>query len=390
MKKTILLSIGIVAALGASTSIYAYSAVEQSLETNVQDSSISESIPADTESNVIENTSTANELSAPLTPVTVNIENSSYDDLHIPLDLADRAMSRTNRITSGNPIKELVLAHATDWGTEIEIQVIYALENGSKIEIYQSDVSSTPEASIEYFKNLSLYDPAEVSVIDIHGFQAVIEDGNPRKTVHLVTNDHVYTVVSFYKDVSLEYLIEVAKEIKVTEGNTIQQIEEITATNGQEKVVPPDPDVQDNRADLSQLPEGVEVRFPESFKDTAPADISSEHSSVTPDMRQLTPITAREVGPGEFHFITRYQSLNGAEIIVNQVPIKGNTIETIKSFYKEPTEVTDINGHTVVYVDGESRKAAHLLMNDHLFNVSTTTGNLDDLMDVLKQIQEYQ
>lgn len=388
MKKSILLSIGIAAALGASTSIYAYSAVEQSLETKVQDSSISETIPAEMESNVIENTSPANELPAPLKPVTVNIEHSSYEDLHIPLDLADRAMFHTNRITSSNPIKELVLARATDWGTNNEIQVIYALESGSEVQLFQADLS--PNVSIDYFKNLSIYDPAELSVIDIHGFQALIEDGSPRKTVHLVTNEHVYIVVSVYEDVSLEYLIEVAKEIKVTEDNTIHQNKEITATNGQETVVPPDPDVQDNRVDLSQLPEGVDVRIPESFKDTAPADLSSAQTSDTPDMKQLTPITAHEVGPGEFHFFARYQSLNGAEIVVNQVPIKGNTIETIQGFYKEPTEVTDINGHTVVYVDGEHRKAAHLLMNDHLFNVSATIGDLDDLMNVLKQIQEFQ
>ncbi|OOC62006.1 hypothetical protein [Paenibacillus ihbetae] len=388
MKKSILLSIGIVAALGASTSIYAYSAVEQSLETNVQDSSVSGTKPADPEHDVIENISPANELSAPLTPVTVDIENRSIDDLHIPLDLADRAMSLTNRIISSNPIKELVLATATDWGTNNEKRVIYALESGSEVQLFQADLS--PNVSIDYFKNLSIYDPAEVSVIDIHGFQAVIEDGSPRKTVHLVTNEHVYIVVSVYEDVSLDYLIEVAKQIKVTEENTIQQKVEINATNGQEAIVSPDPDVQDNRVDLSQLPEGVEVRIPESFKDTAPADICSAQTSDTPDMRQLTPITAHEVGPGEFHFITRYQSLNGAEIIVNQVPIEGNTIETIGDFYREPTEVTDINGDTVVYVDGEFRKAAHLLMNDHLFNVSTTTGNLDDLMNVLKQIQEYQ
>ena len=29
-------------------------------------------------------------------------------------------------------------------------------------------------------------------------------------------------------------------------------------------------------------------------------------------------------------------------------------------------------------------------MNDHLFNVSATIGDLDDLMNVLKQIQEFQ
>lgn len=388
MKKSILLSIGIAAALGASTSIYAYSTVEQTLETNVRDSSISEMIPAEMESNVIENTFTANELSAPLTPVTVNIETSSYDDLHIPLDLADRAMSHTNRITSSNPIKELVLATATDWGTNIEKQVIYALESGSEVQLFQADLS--PNVSIEYFKNLSIYDPAEVSVIDINGFQAVIEDGSPRKTVHLVTNGHVYTVGSIYEDVSLEYLIEVAKEIKVTEGNKIQQSEEITAANVQETVVPPDPDAQDNRVDLSQLPEGVEVRFPESFKDVLPEGIRSAHNIDSPELRQLTPITAHQVNPGQFHFLTRYQSLNGAEIVVNQVPIEGNSIETIQGFYREPTEVTDINGHTVVYVDDGQRKAAHLLMNDHLFNVSSTNGNLDDLMNVLKQIQEFQ
>ncbi|MGC6589563.1 hypothetical protein ACPV3A_32085, partial [Paenibacillus sp. Dod16] len=56
----------------------------------------------------------------------------------------------------------------------------------------------------------------------------------------------------------------------VTEENTVQQSEGITASNTQETVVPPDPGVQDKRVDLSQLPEGVEVRIPESIKDTAP------------------------------------------------------------------------------------------------------------------------
>ncbi|KZS44942.1 hypothetical protein MHB54_28630 [Paenibacillus sp. FSL M7-0802] len=174
----------------------------------------------------------------------------------------------------------------------------------------------------------------------------------------------------------------------VTEENTVQQSEGITASNTQETVVPPDPGVQDKRVDLSQLPEGVEVRIPESIKDTAPAGISAAQSSDVPNLKQLTPITANEVAPGEFHFIARYQSQNGAEIIVNQVPVEGSTIETIKGFYKEPTEVTEINGHTVVYVDGEHRKAAHLFLNDHLFNVSTSTGDLDDVMNVLQQIQE--
>lgn len=212
MKKSFLISLGIVAALGASTSIYAYTA-EQPIVTNVNESSISESTPSDLESDVNASNFNTNELSA---PVTVNIENTSTDGIHIPLDLADRAMSQANRsiTSSNNSIDKLVGATSTDWGTNVETQVIYALESGSEVEFYQSNVSNSPEASIEYFKNLSLYDPNEVSVIDINGFQAVIEDGSPRKTVHLVTNDHVFTVVSIYDDVTLDYLIELAKEIK--------------------------------------------------------------------------------------------------------------------------------------------------------------------------------
>lgn len=211
MKKSILISLGLVAALGASTTIYAYTS-EQPPETNINESSISEFTPINTESNVVENTPITNKT---FEPITVNIDSVSKDDIHIPLDLENnnQTISRSVDITN-NPIDKLVLAHSTDWGTDTELRVIYALESGSEVEFYQSDIAHSTDEAIEYFKNQELYDPNEVSVININGFPAVVEDGSPRKTVHLITNDHIYTVVSIYDDVSIDYLLELAKEIK--------------------------------------------------------------------------------------------------------------------------------------------------------------------------------
>ncbi|MBP1896878.1 hypothetical protein [Paenibacillus lactis] len=211
MKKSILISLGIVAALGASTSIYAYTA-EQPLVTNVNESSISESTPSDLEGVVNESDFTANQLPEPVT-VNIDIENASTDDIHIPLDLADRTMSQANISTaSNNSIEKLVLVNETDWGTNVDKRVVYATKSGSEVTFFQVD--RDPNVSIDYFKNLSIYDSSEVSVIDINGFQAVTTDEGPRKTVHIVTNDHVFTVGTVYEDVTLDYLIELAKEIK--------------------------------------------------------------------------------------------------------------------------------------------------------------------------------
>lgn len=60
----------------------------------------------------------------------------------------------------------------------------------------------------------------------------------------------------------------------------------------------------------------------------------------------------------------------------------------LKNSYKqEKIEVTQINGNTTAYVDGEKRRVVHLITKDHFFTAITLNGTIDDLKNILEQIQ---
>jgi hypothetical protein len=111
----------------------------------------------------------------------------------------------------------------------------------------------------------------------------------------------------------------------------------------------------------------------------------------TADTLKETGIFARNTEYGLL-LRTTYYSPSGAEIVFTQGPVtedEDGTIQSLKNSYKlENVEVTEINGHTVVYVDGVKRKVVHLITKDHLFSVSTLNGTLDDLKNIAEQIQE--
>lgn len=90
---------------------------------------------------------------------------------------------------------------------------------------------------------------------------------------------------------------------------------------------------------------------------------------------------------------TTYYSPSDVEIVFSQAPAtmdEDKTIQSLKKAYKkEKVELTQINGHTAVYVDGEYRKVVHLITKDHFFTASTSNANgtIEDCKNILEQIQ---
>ncbi|WP_418027005.1 DUF4367 domain-containing protein [Paenibacillus sp. JJ1722] len=87
-----------------------------------------------------------------------------------------------------------------------------------------------------------------------------------------------------------------------------------------------------------------------------------------------------------------YRGTDGTEIMVIQTESQMGeqaTIDSLKESYKEEkVESTKINDHTAIYVDGQARKVVHLITKDHFYTVSSSNGNLDELMEIAKKIQE--
>jgi len=136
--------------------------------------------------------------------------------------------------------------------------------------------------------------------------------------------------------------------------------------------------------DISEVP-ADEIFVPRSIHD--PNSTNTETDSVLKE----TDIWARNTDDGII-LRTTYHSSNGVEIIFSQAPAfkdEDGTISFVKDAYNENVEVTEINGHIVAYVDGESRKAAHLITKDYFFTASTSSlnGTIDDLKNILEYIQ---
>jgi hypothetical protein len=175
-------------------------------------------------------------------------------------------------------------------------------------------------------------------------------------------------------------------------SDTVENVleNEVTPVSVQkEERIAPDPNAEQVGVDLSEIPEG-ELLIPKDIKERADAaSINSVQSSSIPDLEQ-TSLSAKNYGDG-YRFQATYQSQDGTEYLMLQNPIENDvdtTIQDIKEFYKEPVEVTEINGQQAVYVDGRDRKAIHFFAKDRVFAVSIYKGSLDDALNVAKQISE--
>lgn len=141
------------------------------------------------------------------------------------------------------------------------------------------------------------------------------------------------------------------------------------------------PGVQDSGTiDIADVPE-ADIHVP-LLKDNAAALLSSLGLS-----QQNIQALQKEYG---LHLRSLLTNTDGDEIRISQVDASmgvSDAIESLKrSYYLETSELTEINGLTTLYVNGEFRKVVHLISNDHLFTVSSSTATLDQLMDIAKLI----
>ncbi|KAG3106274.1 hypothetical protein [Paenibacillus sp. 1A_MP2] len=142
------------------------------------------------------------------------LELEDIGEVNIPLNLDTSSVAgimSTNE-TENNPIVELVEVQASENIYGKEVYATYRLAKGQEIFISQSeDVLENEQATVELAK--SWYDPNNVSTQEINGATAVIEDGETRKTVHLIKDDVMYTICSNGAD-NLDQLIEIANGIQ--------------------------------------------------------------------------------------------------------------------------------------------------------------------------------
>ncbi|MNW49074.1 hypothetical protein D3C74_264770 [compost metagenome] len=140
--------------------------------------------------------------------------------------------------------------------------------------------------------------------------------------------------------------------------------------------------------DISEIP-AEEILIPRSVSENASND--AQKSLDTNISLKETEILARNTEYG-YVLRTTYYTQAEAEIVFFQAPLtkdKDLTIESLKDSYKaESVELTEINGYSVVYVDGIKRKVVHLITDNHLFTASTIDGSLEDLLNIIGQIKE--
>lgn len=142
------------------------------------------------------------------------LELEDIDKIRIPLNL-HTSYGISTTLTDGtenNSIIERTAIHASENMYGKEVYVTYRLSGGQEVFISQSeDVLENVQATLELAK--SWYKADEVSTQELNGATAVIENGETRKTVHLITDDIFYTICSNGAD-NLDQLIQIANGIQ--------------------------------------------------------------------------------------------------------------------------------------------------------------------------------
>lgn len=142
----------------------------------------------------------------------LNLEDIGEVNIPLNLDTSSTTGIMSTNETESNPIVELVEVQASENIYGKEVYATYRLAEGQEIFISQSeDVLENEQATVELAK--SWYDPNNVSTQEINGATAVIEDGETRKTVHLIKDDIMYTISSNGAN-NLDQLIGIANGIQ--------------------------------------------------------------------------------------------------------------------------------------------------------------------------------
>ncbi|WP_127595856.1 DUF4367 domain-containing protein [Paenibacillus lautus] len=136
-------------------------------------------------------------------PDTVDIADVSVADIHIPL-LKDNASAT---LSSSGLTRINIQALQKEYG--LHLRSLLTTTDGDEIRIFQVDANMGVSDAIESLK--ADYSPETSELIEINGLKALYVDGEVRKVVHLISEDHLYTISA--NTATLEELMDIAKQI---------------------------------------------------------------------------------------------------------------------------------------------------------------------------------
>lgn len=136
-------------------------------------------------------------------PDTVDIADVPVADIHIPL-LKDNA-SATLSSSGLNRIN--IQALQKEYG--LHLRSLLTTADGDEICISQVDANMGVSDAIESLKKSYYLETSELT--EINGLKALYVDGEVRKVVHLISDDHLFTISA--NTATLEELMDIAKQI---------------------------------------------------------------------------------------------------------------------------------------------------------------------------------
>lgn len=137
-------------------------------------------------------------------PDTIDLAVVPEADIHIPL-LKDHAAAL---LSSLGLTQQNIQALQKEYG--LHLRSLLTTTDGDEIRISQVDANMGVSDAIESLK--ADYSPETSELTEINGLKALYVDGEVRKVVHLISNDHLYTISA--NTATLEELMDIAKQIR--------------------------------------------------------------------------------------------------------------------------------------------------------------------------------
>lgn len=164
---------------------------------------------------------------------------------------------------------------------------------------------------------------------------------------------------------------------------------------GLEDLPDQEPTVPEPTEVTSDLPLGmIDISKVPADENFVPKTVQLSHASEEDSIQYLEGSSAwAEKTERGFSIFTTYRTSDSEEFLFIQaaemVP-EEETLEwflTSNAYGTEKKEQTEIQGHAVIYVDGEGRRVAHLITDKHIFTVMTNEGTVEECMEILEQIE---